>query len=556
MVRCRKCGGKHFTFKCKQHDSLPEVKTNDEDICATAPVTKKKSVLFSSSPDEILGLGLEDIQLSDEETLKLDAEELNMQRQPSLQQPLTPSTSDKGEILASEYLSNVGIFSKNVAPRAVMNGHVRIVKEDGMSQLLDIETKVGVGSELLIERSPWLKKAVYDRLEGETLCIIIKAVPEFPIEGHLEACQYYDVNQVFDSLQMDDLDFQSTSEIVSKMKRPCASPKKSRFTVLLEKDFVRGTRKGKKQALGGTTEGGVHAVGTRSRRVVAKKQEEDPTSTQSKRHGSGFLMGEEVVRERAAYLLDKRHRGFSNVPPTALTKVAHGGKSEILSIQKYRDANDSVEDYGPGYFRKVPAIEIQKVGILDIRLFNTDRHGGNILWKCPNQQGKMPDETCIFIPIDHGGCLPDYCHLNDASFDWAHWGQASEPWDERSLQHINNLNPIEDAEILRRKLHVRESCVLSMIICTIVLKECVLKHDFLLREVADLFLDDYSGKSELSRVLDRTLATLELPKPDNASDVSPPPDESAFSDVFMVFFRERLAERLAQTQTQAGETAI
>ena len=113
-------GGKHFTFKCKQRESLPEVKTIDEDICATAPVTKKKSVLFSSSPDEILGLGLQDIQLSDEETLKLDAEELNMQRQPSLQQPLTPSTSDKGEILASEYLSNVGIFSKNVAPRAVM----------------------------------------------------------------------------------------------------------------------------------------------------------------------------------------------------------------------------------------------------------------------------------------------------------------------------------------------------------------------------------------------------------------------------------------------------
>ena len=84
-------------------------------------------------------------------------------------------------------------------------------------------------------------EAVYDMLEGETLCIIIKAVPDFPIEGHLEACQYYEVNQVsnlregllqkyhevFDSLQMDDLDFQSTSEIVSKMKRPCSSPKKS-----------------------------------------------------------------------------------------------------------------------------------------------------------------------------------------------------------------------------------------------------------------------------------------------------------------------------------------
>lgn len=113
-------GGKHFTFKCTQRESLPEVKTSDEDVCAIAPATKKKTVLFSSSPDEILGKGMEDLQLSDEETLQLDAEELKMQRQPSLQMPLTPSTSEKGEILATEYLSNVGIFSKNVATRAVM----------------------------------------------------------------------------------------------------------------------------------------------------------------------------------------------------------------------------------------------------------------------------------------------------------------------------------------------------------------------------------------------------------------------------------------------------
>ena len=69
-------------------------------------------------------------------------------------------------------------------------------------------------------------------------------------------------------------------------------------------------------------------------------------------------------------------------------------------------------------------------GILDIRIWNTDRHAGNILVRRPRAAaasaaalsglgrlaGAQPVEL---VPIDHGFCLPEA--LDPPYLEWLHW---------------------------------------------------------------------------------------------------------------------------------------
>lgn len=72
--------------------------------------------------------------------------------------------------------------------------------------------------------------------------------------------------------------------------------------------------------------------------------------------------------------------------------------------------------------------DVHRIGILDIRLFNTDRHAGNILIKkvdhsektYPRRLGESPFEL---IPIDHGFCLPEA--LEPPYFEWQYWPQVN-----------------------------------------------------------------------------------------------------------------------------------
>lgn len=45
--------------------------------------------------------------------------------------------------------------------------------------------------------------------------------------------------------------------------------------------------------------------------------------------------------------------------------------------------------------------EVHKIAVLDMRLANADRHGGNILIR------KDDNGQIELIPIDHGYCLPE-----------------------------------------------------------------------------------------------------------------------------------------------------
>ncbi|XP_004491949.1 phosphatidylinositol 4-kinase gamma 7-like [Cicer arietinum] len=191
-------------------------------------------------------------------------------------------------------------------------------------------------------------------------------------------------------------------------------------------------------------------------------------------------VGETGFREVAAYLLDHDH--FANVPSTALVKVTHkifnvndrvNGNmllnkkqiSKIASLQQYIPHDFDASDHGTSSF---PVAAVHRIGILDVRILNTDRHAGNLLVRKVEGLGRF-DRVELF-PIDHGLCLPE--NLEDPYFEWIHWPQASIPFTDDELKYISRLDPFRDSEMLRMELPmIREACLRVLILCTLFLKE-------------------------------------------------------------------------------------
>lgn len=155
------------------------------------------------------------------------------------------------------------------------------------------------------------------------------------------------------------------------------------------------------------------------------------------------------MREVAAYLLD---RGFAGVPASVLVKARHPAlcynldssssssaaspyapapslPMKLSSLQAFIPHDCDSSEMGPSRFS---VRDVHRIGILDIRLFNTDRHAGNMLVR------KGCDGQHQLVPIDHGFCLPEA--LDAPYFEWLHWPQAMLPFSEEELAYIRALD--------------------------------------------------------------------------------------------------------------------
>ncbi|XP_047319584.1 phosphatidylinositol 4-kinase gamma 7-like [Impatiens glandulifera] len=215
-------------------------------------------------------------------------------------------------------------------------------------------------------------------------------------------------------------------------------------------------------------------------------------------------VGETGFREVAAYLLDYEH--FANVPPTALVKITHsifnindgvnGNKSlkknlvsKIASFQQFIPHDFDASDHGTSSF---PVAAVHRIGILDIRIFNTDRHAGNLLVRKLDGVGRFGQVE--LIPIDHGLCLPE-C-LEDPYFEWIHWPQASIPFSEDELEYIANLDPFKDSSMLRSELPmIREACLRVLVLCTVFLKEAA-AYGLCLSEIGEMMSREHRRDEE------------------------------------------------------------
>ncbi|EEF47688.1 phosphatidylinositol 4-kinase gamma 5 [Ricinus communis] len=220
-------------------------------------------------------------------------------------------------------------------------------------------------------------------------------------------------------------------------------------------------------------------------------------------------VGETGFREVAAYLLDCDH--FANVPPTALVKITHsifnindgvnGNKpnkkkqvSKIASFQQFIPHDFDASDHGTSSF---PVSAVHRIGILDIRIFNTDRHAGNLLVRKLDRVGRFGQVE--LIPIDHGLCLPET--LEDPYFEWIHWPQASIPFSDDELEYIEKLDPVRDCDMLRRELPmIREACLRVLVLCTIFLKEAA-AASLCLAEIGEMMSREFrAGEEEPSEL--------------------------------------------------------
>jgi len=179
----------------------------------------------------------------------------------------------------------------------------------------------------------------------------------------------------------------------------------------------------------------------------------------------GILVGDRAIREVAAYQLDKGH--FSGVPETIMATLHHptfgpaagADTGKTGSLQAYVENDGASWDIGPSRF---PVREVHKIGILDMRIFNNDRHGGNILMR-EKDNGELE-----LIPIDHGLSLTST--FDRAWFDWLMWPQAKQPFDEETKAYISNIDVGADASLLLR-LGMKEESVRTMIVSTTLLKQ-------------------------------------------------------------------------------------
>ncbi|XP_021296571.1 phosphatidylinositol 4-kinase gamma 7-like [Herrania umbratica] len=215
-------------------------------------------------------------------------------------------------------------------------------------------------------------------------------------------------------------------------------------------------------------------------------------------------VGETGFREVAAYLLD--YDNFANVPSTALVKVTHSifnvndgvnrnkqqerkEVSKIASLQQFVPHDFDASDHGTSSF---PVAAVHRIGILDIRILNTDRHAGNLLVRKIDGDGGLGQVE--LFPIDHGLCLPE--NLEDPYFEWIHWPQASIPFTDDELEYISHLDPFRDSEMLRMELPmIREACLRVLIVCTIFLKEAA-TFGLCLAEIGEMMSREFRGLEE------------------------------------------------------------
>jgi len=108
-----------------------------------------------------------------------------------------------------------------------------------------------------------------------------------------------------------------------------------------------------------------------------------------------------------------------------------------------------------------------------MRLINIDRHGGNILVR-RNTDSSSDDHGYKLVPIDHGFCLPDSLEGEDLWFEWMSWPQSKLRVDSRLKKYVREMDLEEDSALLRG-LGLGEGSIRTMLFCSVLLQQALLK---------------------------------------------------------------------------------
>lgn len=244
----------------------------------------------------------------------------------------------------------------------------------------------------------------------------------------------------------------------------------------------------------------------------------------------GWYSGEQYTREVAAYILDACSGSIHGVPPTTFVEGYHSSFSNIShssshslssslsggcvpklgSFQIFLNEMQNIQNFGSKDFTDY---EIQKIALLDLRIFNADRNLQNILHlekfepasfvslldatkaleaekmmitvQQPNQ-GLRPGgggalarrliRVRYLTPIDHGLSLPDRINLGWADWEWLSWPQVKKPLHPRLRKAFLETNIDETIAIMRAVLgpKLRPACYTILRIADSILRTGIL----------------------------------------------------------------------------------
>jgi len=292
----------------------------------------------------------------------------------------------------------------------------------------------------------------------------------------------------------------------------------------------------------------------------------------------GVRGGEAAFRECAAYILDHDH--FSGVPATDLvicnypsfrhnsppsSPIAEDENIKIGSFQEYKDHDFDAEDISPVKAALFPVKEVHKIAILDIRMVNTDRHGGNILIResssslshssdidyssdegsCTqfHMEFESDDEDFVprpsagvvyeLIPIDHGYTLPhSLAGLSDSRFEWLNWPQSKVTFDSKTCEYIASLDPHKDIALLKERFPDRfpQESFNVLIIATLWLKTAA-RHGLSAFEIGCAMCRPQP--EELSKLEKMLLQVHEIVGADGASSPESCPIDDEFEQMLI-----------------------
>lgn len=239
----------------------------------------------------------------------------------------------------------------------------------------------------------------------------------------------------------------------------------------------------------------------------ASEESGSPAESDKQRARLSIPYNETAVREAAAYAID---RGYAGVPPTFLVEVKHPQfnnnhlKEEEIklgSIQQFVESESASWDACPTSFS---VRDVHRIGIFDIRTFNTDRHGGNIL--CKRKKGNAQPKGKVqydLVPIDHAYCFPT--SLSEANWEWLYWPQAKVPFSEEELRYINSIDIDSDVALLSCMGLSAEAVRVYRLTTTLLKKGAAL--GLTLYELGKLC---YRGKNDSDSQLEATIGAASL----------------------------------------------
>lgn len=270
----------------------------------------------------------------------------------------------------------------------------------------------------------------------------------------------------------------------------------------------------------------------------------------------GLDPGQGAVREEAAYMLDHLSGRLAGVPVTVRARMDLEGTETKGAMQQFVDNGGCVEDFGVPRDLEVACQRLdlecaQAVAALDMRICNTDRHGGNLLL-CGGPPAKL-------APIDHGCAFPPWWSLGELVFDaWEGWPQVSAPVCERVASAVAAAAAgLPTTVSALCDLGLEEPALVTLQIGTSLLASGVAAGQPL-SAIAKLMLrDDFAEPSWLElQVHEAAAATLpvsaEFERDDRGDAVlvvephGPPWEDPSVTDAFLAELSRRFVQHWAQ----------